>query len=96
MSAKDYTLAVTPLTNTVWITKTSKKNPNLMTNDRAKVDESVFIGAILQWIDNKLDEGEDTLSITEGGKVVAELKINRKLLGLDESDSEPDPETADQ
>jgi len=82
MAAKDYILAVTPLTNTVWICKTSKRDKNAMTDDRVKVDESHFIGIILEWIHNKLEENSDTLKITNDGKVVAELKIDRVALGL--------------
>jgi len=49
MAAKDYKLAVTGLTNTVWICKPSKKHAGLMTDDRAKVDENDFIGIIIEW-----------------------------------------------
>ena len=82
MSAKDYTLAVTGLTNSIWICKTSKRNTGTMTDDRVKIDESHFIGCIMEWLNGKIDEKEDTLSITSGGKVVADFKINRKALGL--------------
>jgi hypothetical protein len=82
MAAKDYTLAVTGLTNSIWICKISKKNTGMMTDDRAKIDESHFIGCIMEWLNGKISEKEDTLSITSGGKVVAEFKINRKALGL--------------
>lgn len=82
MAAKDYKLAVSPLTNTVWICKESKRNKNEMTDDRIAVDKSVFIGVVLEWINNQIDSKKDTLSITSGGKVVAEFKIDRKALGL--------------
>ena len=82
MAAKDYTLAVTPLTNTVWICKTSKRNKNLMTDDRVAVDKSHFIGIVLEWIHNSLADNRDTLEIKVDGVLVAELKIDRKALGL--------------
>lgn len=82
MAAKDYILAVTPLTNTVWICKTSKRDKNCMTDDRAKIDENMFIGCILQWADNKIEDGADHMNISVGGKVVATIKIDRNALGL--------------
>lgn len=80
MAAKDYTLAVTGLTNTVWICKPSKRDKNCMTDDRIKVDESHFIGIILEWLNNKIEDNTDTLSITTDGDVVAEFKIFRDKL----------------
>ena len=82
MPAKDYILAVTILTNTVWICKPSKRDKGTITGDRAKVDESHFIRIILEWLNGKIEEDKDTLMITAGGKVVAELKIDRVALGL--------------
>lgn len=82
MAAKDYSLAVTGLTNTVWICKQSKANPHLMTDDRAKVDESTFIGIVVEWLNGKIKPNEKTLSITVNEKVVAEFTIDRVALGL--------------
>lgn len=82
MPAKDYILAVTPLTNTVWICKPSKRDKGAMTDDRAKVDENHFIGVVLEWIHNKLEDNATTVEIKQGGKVVAQLKIDREALGL--------------
>lgn len=82
MAAKDYSLAVTGLTNTVWICKHSKKDPRLMTDDRVKVEESTFIGIIMEWLNGKIKDNEKTLSITTDGKVVAEFTIDRVALGL--------------
>lgn len=82
MAAKDYSLTVTGLTNTIWICKQSKKNPHLMTDDRAKVEESTFIGIVLEWLNGKIKDNEKTLSITTDGKVVAEFTIDRVALGL--------------
>lgn len=80
MAAKDYELAITGLTNTVWICKPSKRQKGLMTDDRAKVDKSHFIGVMLEWIAGELEEDKDTLSITVGNDTVAELKIFRDKL----------------
>ena len=75
---KELTLAVTPLTNTVWICKPTK-NPNVMSSSRTKVDENVFIGCMLQWIENKCKDGQDEVEINCGGKTVAWLKIDRSF-----------------
>lgn len=80
MSAKDYELAVTGLTNTIWICKPSKRNKSVMTDDRTKVDKSHFIGVMLEWINGELEDGSDTLNITVDGKVVAELKLHKEKL----------------
>lgn len=86
MAAKDYKLVVTGLTNTVMISKISKANPNLMTSDRAIVDKSEFIGIVLEWAYGEIekedlpieDDGMRTLSITSGGRVIAEIRINEE------------------
>lgn len=83
MSAKDYMIAVTGLTNSVWICRTSKKQPGLMTDDRVKVDESHFIGIVLEWANGKIKRGAGAMEIKVDGKVVAEIKIDREALGLD-------------
>jgi len=80
MPAKDYELAVTGLTNSVWICKPSKKNKGVMTDDRAKVDKSHFIGIVLEWVVGQLEEKKDTLQLTTDGEVVAEIKIFRDKL----------------
>ena len=88
MPAKDYILAVTGLTNTVWICKPSKRDKRCMTSDRVKVDESHFINIVLEWAHNKIAANVDTLQITQEGKVVAEIKIDRKALGVEEPDED--------
>jgi hypothetical protein len=75
---KELTLAVTTLTNTVWICKPTK-TPNVMSSSRTKVDENVFIGCMLQWIENKCKGGQDTVEIESNGKTVAWLKIDRSF-----------------
>jgi hypothetical protein len=80
MAAKDYELAVTGLTNSIWICKPSKKQKGLMTDDRVKVDESHFIGIMLEWVNGKIKKTENTLSITVDGEVVAEIKLFKDKL----------------
>lgn len=55
-----------------------------MTDDRAKVDESDFIGIMLEWANGKIEDDSDTLQITQDSKVVATIKIDRIALGLKE------------
>ncbi len=86
MPAKDYNLAVTPLTNTVWICKQSKKDPHIMTNDRVAVDKSHFIGIVLEWALNQMEDNENTVSITIDGKEAATIKLDREALGLTKSE----------
>lgn len=80
MPAKNYELAVTALTNTIWICKPSKKSKGVMTDDRVKVDKSHFIGIMLEWINGELKDDKDTLNITVDGEVVAELKLFKDKL----------------
>lgn len=82
MPARDYIIAVTGLTNQVWICKPSKKTPGTMTSDRVKVDREHFIDVLLQWLRGEIDENSNTLIIEEDGKKIAELKINRLALGV--------------
>lgn len=55
MSAKDYKIC--PALFNVYIAKTSKKNPNLMTDDRRKITEEEILTLIDWYLDNKTDEG---------------------------------------
>jgi hypothetical protein len=80
MAAKDYQLAVTALTNTIWICKPSKQHKGVMTDDRVKVDKSHFIGIVLEWVLGELEDDKESLEITVDDKVVAEFKIYRDRL----------------
>lgn len=82
MAAKDYKLMVTGLTNTVWIGKTSKKDPNLMLDDRRALTKSEIIGVILEWALGETedieieDDGKKILSLTSGGRLMAEIHLD--------------------
>lgn len=80
MAAKDFSLLVTGLTGKVFIGKKSKKHANVMLTDRAEVPKHEFIDAILQWTLSQLESDRDTLQITAGGKLFAEIKIFRDSL----------------
>ena len=79
MAAKDYKLAVTALTNTVWICKQSKKNPNAMTDDRVAINKSDFIGVMLEFLLGKCEKQESEDGViafaTDGVKIV-EIRFN--------------------
>lgn len=75
MAAKDYQLAVSELTGTVYITKVSKKDSNVMTDDRIEVTKNAFIPAILHWTKSQIKDGQNILTLTAGGKPIAEIKI---------------------
>ncbi len=75
MSAENYHLAVSGLGGKPYITKVSKADHRIMTNDRREVPKGEFIQAIMDWTIKQIDKGSDTLNITIGGKVVAEIKI---------------------
>lgn len=79
MAAKDYELAVTGLTNTVWICKPSKRDKGVMTDDRKAVDKNQFIGVLLEWALGEID-GKKTniLNFTNNGVKIAEIKFNKK------------------
>jgi hypothetical protein len=77
MPAKDYKLCVSPLTGAIFISKISKKNPNVMLDDRVEVDENWFYFQLEQFLKAKLDKGATELEITKGGKVVMEIKLFR-------------------
>lgn len=77
MAAKDYKLCISPLTGTVYISKTSKKHQNVMTNDRVVVDKSDFINAIIQWFEYTNDDKKE-MQITENGKVIFSITDHRK------------------
>lgn len=56
MSAKDYKIC--PALFNAYIAKTSKRNPNLMTDDRRKITEGEILSLIDWWLDREADEGE--------------------------------------
>ena len=57
MAAKDYKIC--PALFNAYIAKTSKKDPNLMTDDRREITEQEIMSLIDWWLDSKCEEGED-------------------------------------
>lgn len=79
MAAKDYKIC--PALFNAFITKVSKKDPNLMLEDRRVItDKEIFM--LINWklerfcIENKTD----TMQILVDGKTIVELKAKGSLL----------------
>ena len=60
MAAKDYHIC--PALFNAYIAKVSKKNPDLMTNDRRVITENEILMLIDWYLDNELDDTHNTLS----------------------------------
>ena len=77
--ADKYKLVVSPLSGTVFISAISKKDPNCMTDDRRVVPKNEFLAAIMHYAEHETsDSKSDTMNITCGGEVVAEIKLLKK------------------
>lgn len=77
MAAKDYKICCAMFN--AYIAKTSKKNPNLMLEDRREIDEGEIMQLIDWWLHQKLN-GKDTniQTITANGEPIIELKLLKK------------------
>lgn len=79
MSAKDYKICTSWLN--VYLAKTSKRNPNLMLNDRRIITDAEIFG-LIEWklrqfcIENKTD----TMYISSNDKTIVEIKATGDLL----------------
>ena len=74
MAAKDYKIC--PAMFNCYIAKVSKKDPNLMLDDRRVLEEDEIMTIIDWWIRNKVEDGEDkTQVITANGKPIIEIKL---------------------
>lgn len=79
MSAQDYKIC--PACFNVFLAKVSKRNPNLMLNDRRIITDAEIFG-IIEWklrqfcIENKTD----TMYISSNDKTIIEIKATGDLL----------------
>ena len=83
MSAKDYKIC--PSLFNAYIAKVSKRNPNMMLEDRRVIDEKEIFG-LIEWylhnycVTNKTDNvtisagGSELFTITAKGKLLEEIK----------------------
>ena len=80
MSAKDYKIC--PALFNAYIAKTSKRDPNRMTDDRRVITEQEILMLIDWYLDRKTDEGEHGLKFDsytrEGYEIVFEFKRKEK------------------
>lgn len=73
MSAKDYRIC--PALFNAYIAKVSKKNPNMMTDDRRVITDAEIMGLIHWWIlDKSKGKAGYVQTITLRGKRIVEIK----------------------
>ena len=73
MSAQDYKIC--PALFNAYIAKVSKRNPNMMTDDRRKIKEEEIMSLIHWWILQKSDGKVGHIQeITVNGKPIIEVK----------------------
>ena len=79
MSAKDYQIC--PSIFNAYIAKVSKKNPNLMTDDRREITEEE-IANLIEWQFRRFCEENKTtkMRINNNGETVIELNAKGSLL----------------
>ena len=58
MSAKDYEIYISGLTSTPYIAKVSKRNPNVMLDDRREITEGEILMLIDFYMNNKCKDEE--------------------------------------
>lgn len=77
MAAKDYRICCAMFN--VYIAKTSKRNPNIMLEDRREITEGEIMFLIEWWLRRKLaNSNSDTQIITQDGEPIIELKLLNK------------------
>ena len=58
MAAKDYKICVSALASTPYLAKVSKRNPNVMLDDRRKISEGEILMLIDCYMSNKCQDEE--------------------------------------
>ena len=58
MAAKDYEICVSGLTSTPYLAKVSKRNPNVMLDDRREISEGEILMLIDCYMSNKCQDEE--------------------------------------
>ena len=66
MAAKDYQIC--PALFNAYIAKVSKKNPNIMTDDRRVITENEILMLIDWYLDNELEENQTSLSFESNAR----------------------------
>ena len=74
MAAKDYQICCG--WKRAYIAKTSKRDSNLMLQDRREISEAEILSLIHWWAKDKAEaRGNNTQTITVGGKAVVEVTL---------------------
>ena len=86
MAAKDYEICVSGLTSTLYLAKVSKRNPNVMLEDRREITESEILMLIDCYTNNKCKDEEYKDGIVcfkshiQEGKII-EIRLRDKTQG---------------
>ena len=86
MAAKDYEICVSGLTSTPYLAKVSKRDPNVMLDDRRKISEGEILMLIDCYMSNKCQDEEykDRIvcfkSHMQEGKII-EIQLRDKTQG---------------
>lgn len=86
MAAKDYKICVSGLTSTPYLAKVSKRNPNVMLDDRREISEGEILMLIDCYMSNKCQDEEYKDGIVcfkshiQEGKII-EIQLRDKTQG---------------
>ena len=86
MAAKDYKICVSGLTSTPYLAKVSKRDPNVMLDDRRKISEGEILMLIDCYMSNKCQDEEYKDGIVcfkshiQKGKII-EIQLKDKTQG---------------
>ena len=86
MAAKDYKICVSGLTSTPYLAKVSKRNPNVMLDDRREITEGEILMLIDCYMSNKCQDAEYKDGVVcfkshiQEGKII-EIQLRDKTQG---------------
>ena len=86
MAAKDYEICVSGLTSTPYLAKVSKRNPNVMLDDRREITEGEILMLIDCYMSNKCQDEEYKDGVVcfkshiQEGKII-EMQLRDKTQG---------------
>ena len=86
MAAKDYEICISGLTSTPYLAKVSKRNPNVMLEDRREITESEILMLIDCYMNNKCKDEEYKDGVVcfnshiQDGKII-EIQLRHKTQG---------------
>ena len=75
MAAKDYEICVSGLTSTPYLAKVSKRDPNVMLDDRRKISEGEILMLIDCYMSNKCQDEENKDGVVSFKSHIQEGKI---------------------